>query len=170
MRKVLIAILSGGALLAASNMASAATATSTFTVSATVLKNCLVSSANLGFGNYTPAGGALAASSAVTVRCTKTTPYTVALNAGTTTGGTMAQRLLANGVNTLQYNLYTTVAATTVWGDGTGASVTQAGTGNGVSVASAQTLTVFGALPDSTTNQDAPPGAYADTITVTVTY
>jgi spore coat protein U-like protein len=170
MRKILIATLSSAAMFAVAGTASALTATSTFNVTATVLKNCLVSSADLGFGNYTPAAGAKASTSAITVRCTKTTPYTVALNAGTTVGGTMAQRLLANGANTLQYNLYTTVAATTVWGDGTGASVTQAGTGNGVSVASAQTLTVFGALPDSTTNQDAPPGAYADIITVTVTY
>ncbi len=170
MRKVLIATLSSGALLAASSIASAATVTSTFNVTATVLKNCLVSSANLGFGNYTPNTGALSGSSTVTVRCTRTTPYTVALNAGTTAGGTFAQRLLANGADTLQYNLYTTAGFATVWGDGSGGTGTVAGTGNGVSVASAQTLTVHGSLPDSATNQDAPPGAYADTITVTVTY
>jgi len=169
MRKVLIATLSSGALLAA-GFASAATVTSTFNVSATVLKNCLVSSANLGFGNYTPNTGALTGSSAITVRCTRTTPYTVSLNAGTTTGGTLTQRLLANGANTLQYNLFTTAGMTTIWGDGTGGTGTVAGTGNGVSLASAQTLTVHGSLPDSTANQDAPPGAYADTITVTVTY
>jgi spore coat protein U-like protein len=167
MRKVVLATLSG---LMVAGAASAATVSSTFNVTATVLKNCLVSSANLGFGNYTPNTGALSGTAAVTVRCTKTTPYTVALNAGTTTGGTLAQRLLANGANTLQYNLYTTAGFTTVWGDGTGGSATVGGTGNGVSVASAQTLTVHGSLPDSATNQDAPPGSYADTITVTVTY
>jgi len=170
MRKVLIATLSSGALLAAAGIASAATTTSTFNVTATVLKNCLVSSANLGFGSYTPNTGALTGSSSVTVRCTKTTPYTVALNAGTTAGGTLAQRLLANGANTLEYNLYTTAGLTTIWGDGTGGTGTVAGTGNGVSIGSAQTLTVHGSLPDNAVNQDAPPGSYADTITVTVTY
>jgi spore coat protein U-like protein len=170
MRKVFIATLSGAALLAAASTATAAIATSTFNVTATVLKNCLVSSADLAFGNYTPNTGALAGSSAITVRCTKTTPYTVSLNAGTTAGGALAQRLLANGANTLQYNLFTSAALTTIFGDGTGGTGTIAGTGNGVAAASAQTVTVFGSLPDNTTNQNATPGAYTDQITVTVTY
>jgi spore coat protein U-like protein len=170
MRKVLVAMISGAALMSVAGVASALTATNTFDVKATVLKNCLVSGADLLFGNYTPGNGALANSSAITVRCTKTTPYTVSLNAGTTSGATLTQRLLANGANTLQYNLYTTVAATTVFGDGTSSTGTIAGTGNGVALASAQTVTVFGQLPDNAANQDAAPGAYADTITVTVTY
>jgi len=168
MRKVLIATLTSGVVFAGA--ATAATTTSTFNVTATVLKNCLVSSANLAFGNYTPNTGALTGSSNVTVRCTKTTPYTVSLNAGTTAGGTLAQRLLANGADTLQYNLFTTAALTTIWGDGTGGTGTIAGTGNGVSAGSAITHTVHGQLPDNATNQDAPPGSYSDTITVTVTY
>jgi spore coat protein U-like protein len=80
----------------------------------------------------------------------------------------LAQRLMASGVNTLQYNLFTTVGATTIFGDGTGGTGTGSGTGAGV--ATAQNLTVFGQLPDSATNQAAVPGAYADTITLTVTY
>ncbi len=171
MRKVLFATLSSGALLATAGIASAASpATSTFNVTATVLKNCLVSSPDLAFGNYTPNTGALTGSTAVSVRCTKTTPYTVSLNAGTTAGGTLAQRLMASGANSLQYNLYTTAGLTTVFGDGTGGTGTIAGTGNGVAIASAQTVNVYGSLPDNATNQNAPPGAYADQITVTVTY
>jgi len=172
MRKVLIATLSSGVLMAAAGTAVAATATNTFNVTATVNKNCLVSGANLDFGAYTPGGGARTANSAITVRCTKTTPYTVSLNAGTSVGGTLAQRLLANGANTLQYNLYTTAGLATIWGDGTGGTGTIGGTGNGVSVVSAQTLTVYGQLPDNTTNQDVVPaaGSFADQITVTVTY
>jgi spore coat protein U-like protein len=102
------------------------------------------------------------------VYCTKSTPFTVALNAGTTAGGTVGQRLMANGANTLEYNLYTTGTWTTVFGDGTLSSVTQAGAGNGV--ATANPFTVYGQLPDSTNNQAAVPGAYTDTITVTVSY
>ncbi len=88
-----------------------------------------------------------------------------------TGGGTFAQRLLSgNGANTLQYNLYTTVAAATIWGDGTLGTGTRRGMGAGMSVANAQTHTVFGELPDNAFNQGAPSGNYSDTITVTVTY
>ena len=166
-----IACLSAGVLLASAGAAQAATATTTFTVSATLLKNCTVSTATgVVFGNYTPGTGNVAANNTVAVKCTKNTAFTVALNKGTTTGGTIAQRLMTDGAagDTLQYNLYTTAAFTTVWGDGTGASVTQAGTGTGM--ATAVNFTAFGQLPDNATNQAAPPNGYTDTITVTVTY
>ena len=166
-----IACLSAGVLLASAGAAQAATATTTFTVSATVLKNCTVTATNLAFGNYTPGSGVSpAANSTVAVKCTKNTAFTVALDKGTTTGGTIAQRLMTDGAagDTLQYNLYTTAGFTTVWGDGTGSSVTQAGTGTGM--ATAVNFTAFGQLPDNATNQAAPPNGYTDTITVTVTY
>jgi spore coat protein U-like protein len=176
MRNVLTALLTTGALLGAAGSASAATATATFQVSATVAKNCTVSATNLGFGTYTQGAGAVNATSTVTVGCTHKTGYTVALNGGTTALGTVAQRLMTDGVAgdpTLQYNLYTTVADATVWGDGTGSSVTQAGTGAGVLTPT--NFTVFGNLPDNANNQTAnTSGAlgttYTDTITVTVTY
>ena len=167
MRRVLIATAAGAALLAGGS-ALAVNTTTTFQVSATVLKACSVSATALSFGNYTPAAGAATGSSTVNVLCTKTTPFTVALNGGTTAGGTVAQRLLANGANTLQYNLFTTNAYATVFGDGTGTSVTQAGAGLGLGTA--VPFTVYGQLPDNVTNQGAVPGAYTDTITVTVAY
>lgn len=169
MRNV-IASIAGGVLLTAAGAASAANpATSTFAVSATVLKNCTVSATALAFGNYTPTSGALAGTSTVSVNCTKNSGFTVSLTKGTTAGGTIAQRLMSNGAgDTLQYNLYTTASYATVWGDGTGSSVTQAGTGAGM--ASAQTLTVYGQLPDIAANQAVPPNAYSDTITVSVAY
>jgi spore coat protein U-like protein len=166
MRKFLTATLAAGAMTA--GVANAATTTTTFAVTATVQSTCSATATALPFGNYTPGAGALANSSTISVKCTKNTPYTVALNAGTTTGGTLGQRLMASGANTLQYNLYTSAALTTVFGDGTGTTGTGAGTGAGV--ATANNLTVFGQLPDSATNQAAVPGSYSDTITVTVTY
>ena len=148
--------------------ANSATTTTTFAVTATVQSTCSATATALAFPAYTPGGGAKVGTSTVNVKCTKNTPYTVALNAGTTAGTTFAQRLLASGANSLQYNLYTSTAYTVIMGDGTGASVTTAGTGAGVATANA--LTVYGQLPDSATNQAAVPGNYADTITVTVTY
>jgi spore coat protein U-like protein len=166
MRKILAASIATS-LLAAAGGANAATTSTSFGVSATVLKTCTVSATPLSFGNYTPGAGALAVSTPISVRCTKSTPFTVALNAGTTSGGTITQRLMTNGTDSLQYNLYTTAALATVFGDGT-TGATSAGTGTGL--ANAIAVTVFGNLPDNAANQSVSTGAYSDTINVTVTY
>jgi spore coat protein U-like protein len=165
MRKIMTIALAAMALVSAA--ANAATATTTFAVTATVLKTCSASANALAFGSYTPGSGAVAGTTTVSIKCTNGTAFTVALNGGSTASGTIAQRLMANGTNTLQYNLYTTSGYGTIWGDGTTGS-TQAGTGAGV--ATANTLTVYGQLPDSATNQSAVTGSYTDTVTVTVTY
>jgi spore coat protein U-like protein len=168
MRNVLTALLATGALLGAAGGASAANpATTTFTVMATVLKNCTVSAANLNFGNYTPTGGALAVNTTVSVSCTLNTSFNTELTAGTTTGATIAQRLLTNGTQTLQYNLYTTAGFATPWGTTIGTN-TVAGTGAGMGTPVVQT--VYGQLVDSAANQAVPPGSYTDTITVDVAY
>jgi spore coat protein U-like protein len=168
MHKSWLAIVTATTLAAGTAHAANPTVTTTFKVAATVQPNCTTSATGLGFGTYTPGNGALAASSNITVNCTKSTAYTIALNPGSTTGDSFAQRLMASGANTLRYNLYTTAAFATVWGDGTGATATQAGTGAGMGTAS--TYKVYGQLPDSAVNQAAVPGSYTDTITVTVTY
>lgn len=142
----------------------AATATTTFQVTATVLSVCTVSATNLAFGNYDASSGTPNdASSTVTTTCSNSTAYTVALNAGTGSGATVAMRRMTNGANTLNYSMYTTAGRTTVWGDGTLSTVTQAATGNG----SGQALTVFGRIP---TGQYVTAGNYTDTVTATVTY
>ena len=170
MIKSLCATVAAASMLVATGSAQAASTTTTFNVTANVLANCSVSANALNFGSYTPASGALTGSSTIQVRCTRNTGYTVALNAGSTSGGSIAQRLMkhASTTDTLEYNLYTTAALTTLFGDGTGGSATTAGTGSGMG--SATSVTVYGSLPDSATNQDAPTGSYSDTITVTVTY
>jgi len=156
-----------GTLLIASGTAGAATKTTTFGVSAVVNPNCLVSAQPLAFGGY-DGTAAKTGTSDITVRCSAGTTYSVGLSSG---GGTFAQRLLSgSGVNKLQYNLFTTVGATTIWGDGTNSTSTVPGTGAGMAAASTQTHTVFGQLPDNAFNQGAPSGNYTDTITVTVTY
>jgi len=169
MRKFLILTAVAAATAAASSSVGAATTNATFTVSATVNATCSATAGNLTFPAYTPAAGAQTATSAISVKCTNKTAFTVALNAGTTTGTTMAQRLLNDGAgDTLQYNLYTSTTHNTVLGDGTNGSQQGGGTGTGVNNAIA--VNVYGQLPDSTTNQAAVPGNYSDTITVTVTY
>ncbi len=65
----------------------------------------------------------------------------------------------------LNYNLYTTAARDTIWGDGTTPTVTQTYT-----TSSGIALTTFTAYGSITAGQFATPGLYTDGITVTVTY
>jgi spore coat protein U-like protein len=166
MRKIQAMMLILGA--AGAELTQAASTTTTFAVTSTVQATCSATATTLAFGAYTPGAGTVTNNSTISVKCTKNTPYTVALNGGSTAGGTVAQRLMASGANHLQYNLYTAASLATVFGDGSGSSQTETGTGAGV--ATANTLTVYGQLPDNATNQAAVPGSYSDTITVTVSY
>lgn len=139
----------------------AATATTTFAVSATVQATCLVSATPMAFGTYT--GVSATATSTVSVTCTNTTPYNVGLNAGTATGATVTTRKMTGpGSAVLAYSLSSDAAHSVNWGQTVGTD-TVAGTGNG----SAQALTVYGQVA---AGQYVAPGAYADTITATVSY
>ncbi|MDE2149376.1 MAG: spore coat protein U domain-containing protein [Gammaproteobacteria bacterium] len=146
----------------------AATATSQFQVTATVVKNCKVSASDLAFGNYDPLSAtALAQTTTVSVTCTKGTAFATALDQGTTTGATFANRLMTDGAagDTLTYNLFTDAAHTTIWGDGTASTSTVAGTGTGPLLPVTQT--VYGQV---SAQQNAPANSYSDTIHVTVTF
>jgi spore coat protein U-like protein len=144
-----------------SMVAQANPATTTFGVSATVLKDCVVSATALGFGNYT--GALVNASSTVTVTCTSGTTYTVGLNQGLATGALVTTRQMAitQPAGALNYSLLTGSYTGTNWGNTSGSWVS--GTGN----AAPQPLTVYGVIP---AGQYVTPGSYTDTITATVTY
>jgi spore coat protein U-like protein len=139
----------------------AATATTTFSVTATVQSTCLVSATALAFGTYT--GAVATSTSAVSVTCTNTTPYNVGLSAGLATGATVTTRSMVGPASALLgYGLFQNAGHTTNWGQTIGTD-TVTGTGNGA----AQPITVYGQVPAA---QYVAPGAYADTITATVTY
>ena len=141
--------------------AGAATATSSLAVSATVTSTCMVSATSLGFGSYS--GLVAPASSTVSVTCTNTTPYNVGLSAGLGAGATVTSRKMTGPASALlAYGLFRDTGHTVGWG-GTAGTDTVAGTGNGAT----QPITVYGQIP---TAQYVVPGAYADTITVTVSY
>lgn len=164
MKTKLLGFVCAAALVAMPAVGVAATATTTFQVTATVLSVCTVAATNLAFGNYDASSGAPNDnSSTVTVTCSNGSAYTVALDAGTGSGATVAVRRMTNGGNTLDYSMYTTAGRVTVWGDGTLSTVTQAGTGNGAG----QGFTVYGRIP---TGQFVTAGNYSDTVTATVTY
>jgi spore coat protein U-like protein len=161
---LIIGILCSTALLRCCP-ADATTTTNTFTVQAVINASCNVTATTLNFGTYDPTSAtALAGSSTVSVFCTSGTPYTAALNVGSG-GGSFTTRTIANGSNTLNYNLFRDSAYAQVWGDGSGSTFTVAGTGSGLLTAS--NITVYGQIPIA---QDKPAGSYSSTVTVTVTY
>jgi spore coat protein U-like protein len=99
----------------------------------------------------------------MTATCTGSTPYNVGLNAGTATGATVTTRSMTGPAGALLgYKLFTNSGHTTNWGNTVGTN-TEAGIGTGL----AQSLTVFGQIP---AGQSVTPGAYSDTIIVTLTY
>jgi spore coat protein U-like protein len=142
--------------------ARAATATTSFTVTATVLASCAVSATNMAFGTYTPSA-ASPATSTITVTCTNGTTYGVLLDGGQAASMT-ARKMKDSASDLLPYGLYTTSGYTTVWGDGTGTTGKNTGTGNGA----AQPYTVYGNITAG--QYVAPSTSYTDTINVTVSY
>jgi len=167
MRSSLLTPVAAGVLLALAGTAQGATKTTTFQVSATVSKNCVMSAAAMNLGTFDGTND-LTASSNITVNCTAGTPFTVDLDKGS--APSYVTRTLKSGADTLNYNLYTTNTYTNIWGDTTGGTARGSGTGAGMTAAQAQTLTVFGRLRAVDNTQSFGAGTYTDTITATITY
>ena len=145
------------------SMVRAATVTTTFQVSATVLGSCAVSATSLAFGNYDQAAVTpLDATNTVTVNCTIGTVYNIGLGAGGGTGATVDIRKMSTGANTLDYTIYKETGRTTVWGNTVST--------NTISATALVTPTVHTAYGRVSTGQNVPAGTYTDTITVTVNY
>jgi spore coat protein U-like protein len=167
-RNLILTSIAG--LLTASNAFAGATPqTTTFLVSATVGKSCLVTATALAFGTYDQlAATNTTGTSTVNLQCTNGTVATMALSGGVY--GTLAQRKMKDSVsaNLLNYQLYTTTGNTAVWGDGTGTTVTQAYTS--ASPVTVQPFTVNGTIPLGQNVLSSTSNTYQDTITVTVTF
>ena len=161
-------VVTAALLLGAMASGHASTRSSSTLVSATVVRTCSVRAQALAFGRYTPAAGAVNATSTLSVGCTRGTAFEVSISAGKGPGATVASRAMVNASGALAYNLYSSAAHTSIVGDGTHGTVRLTGAGTGV--ASPRRLTVYGVLPDSAANKVARPGAYSDTLTVSVFY
>jgi spore coat protein U-like protein len=159
-----------GAAIAAAGLcvatpAFAATVGSTLNTNATVTANCTVSTSPLAFGNVDSTSASdVDATGGLSITCTNGSGWTASAGVG---GGPLASygnRKMTSGANVLNYNIYTTAARATVWGDGTGTTGTISGTGSG----SAQAVTVYGRVAGG--QNSVPIGSYADVVAVTVTY
>jgi spore coat protein U-like protein len=142
--------------------------TSSFTLTSTanVTDDCGVTATTINFGvGVGVLTSPITANGTITATCTNGgTNYTIALNKGTTTGGSLSDRQMAgSGSAVVHYQLYDNSSYTTIWGDGTSGTGTQGGTATGTSLA----FTVYGRVQAQTTPA---PNTYSDTVMVTVSY
>jgi spore coat protein U-like protein len=160
--RTLSAALLATGLLAIS--AASAAVTDTFDVKITITNECNISTApsDIDFGsNSSQASADIAATGSFAVNCTPEAAYTMGLDGGG--AGDVNAREMTNGTETIGYQLYQEAGHTTVWGF-VGAD-RLGGTGTGSPV----THTVYGLVPFGA-NLNVPAGAYADTITLDVTF
>ena len=147
---LLCALLAGGLALGAPNTSHAA--------------SCQVSATAVRFGNYDPLSAVPRNRVGhLTVNCHGAGTFVAALSTGRS--GSYTPRYMLSGTSTdqLDYSLYTNVARTTIWGDGTGGTqtVSQAFNNNRTRLA------VYAQVP---AQQNVTPGTYTDNITATVTF
>ncbi|HEY5310453.1 MAG TPA: spore coat protein U domain-containing protein [Casimicrobiaceae bacterium] len=150
-----------------------------FAASAEAVHTCTVGIGNLSFGAYT--GTQTTSSATMTITCTLSSGLVdnIAFTATLSTGaGSYTQRLLTHvgaPPDTLPYNLYLGsvpgILNTSVWGDGSGATITASGTMQLIVIfapSRTQTYTVAGAMAAVATLPTA--GTYQDLVNGTVTY
>jgi spore coat protein U domain-containing protein, fimbrial subunit CupE1/2/3/6 len=133
-----------------------------FTVTATHVAVCRITTATVDFGTKGVLSTNTDAAGTITPTCSATTPYTISLNGGNSGASNPTLRKMANGVVQITYGLYRDAARTLGWGSTVGTD-TVAGTGSGLG----QALTVYGRVPVQTTPA---PATYTDTVIATVTY
>lgn len=155
-------------VLLATAPAFAASATSNFSVTATVTNNCTITTAAISFGSYDPVvvnvATPLDATGSVTVTCTKGATTTIGLNTGNNgPNATGTTRAMKAGTSYLSYEIYQETGRTTVWGNTGSALLTPAAAPD----KNPRSFTTYGRIPGG---QDQPSGAYTDSATATVNF
>jgi spore coat protein U-like protein len=88
--------------------------------------------------------------------------YVATLSTGS--ANVYSPRQMSSGSNRLDYNLYTDLTYTTIWGSGSGGTSSVSSTNNG---ASTTTHFIYGKM---IAGQDAAVGTYSDSIIITITF
>ncbi len=138
------------------------------------VETCTVAAQTHAFGAYNTVN-AKATTSSITLTCSKSGnpafafTYSIALSSGP---GSYASRQMTGTGDILTYNLYTTLAHTTIWGNGTAGTAVVNGSlilPNGLGQSGSKIETVYGLIGAP---QTILPSVYltATPITVTVTY
>jgi spore coat protein U-like protein len=155
-------VASDGRALAASSDAK------NFQVKAAVVANCVISAADINFGNYDPLSStALTSNGQVTVQCTKGASVSIGLSGGANLSSPFNQMKSASTGSALQYQLFQDSGMTTQWSDslpsGSGSLMSLT-----VSTLSPTPYTIYGRIPAGQSASVA--GDYVDTVTATVNF
>ena len=144
----------------------AQTATASLTVSASVTKNCTISTTPVNFGSYDPvaanATAPLDGVGTIVVTCTKGAAAKVGLNPGSNAEGT-SRRMSQGAAEYLAYEIYKDTTHSTVWGDSLDTALDIPAAPN----RNPRTFTAYGRIAAA---QDATVGNYTDTIVATVNF
>jgi spore coat protein U-like protein len=138
-----------------------------FTVSATISKDCTVTAGpTIDLGSVSADQTNISASNAMTVSCTRTTPYFIGLapSNGNTTGAGLMSGTVGN-TDQVPYQLYSNSGLSAIWGN----TATESSVGNGVAgtgTGLAQNHTVWVKVNSADYTAD----TYQDTVTIWVNY
>jgi len=144
----------------ASIAATTATAATTLLVMMTISGGCTV---NTTASNMQLLPSVTAMTGMLNIACNHPTPYNVGLGPGGGAGATtMARWMTGPGGALARYGLFQDAALTANFGSTVGADTVP-----GIGSAAAQTITVYGKIPDPASLNA---GAYVDVVTVTVTF
>jgi len=131
---------------------------------------CTLGVTNVAFGTYSSANLApLDATGNIGISCDgiagQSISYTVAINTGSS--GSFVSRKMIYGPYALNYNFYLNAAHTTIWGDGNvGTGILTDGYAS-IAGTNVKNYAVYGRIP---AGQPVAPGAYNDSLVVTLTY
>lgn len=167
MRRILLVLVGIVVFSAAARSAlEAQSSTASLQISASVSKNCTITTAPVNFGAYDPvaanATNNLDGIGTVTVTCTKGATAKIALDDGGNAQGN-TRRMAQSGKEFLTYELYKNTQRTDIWGDGNNDSLDTGAAPN----RNPRTFTVYGRVPSA---QDATVGNYTDTVVATVNF
>ena len=141
-----------------------------FATTADAAVSCGISTTGVAFGSYDPILGQNRDTSAtISVSCTgnagDAVNYSLLLSAG---DGTFSSRAMAGSAVPLQYNLYTDIARSQIWGDGTSGTMVVSDSYSLSTSPTVRNYTVYGRIPSGETGLTA--AAYSDTIVISLNY
>ncbi|WP_171910157.1 Csu type fimbrial protein [Rickettsiella grylli] len=132
--------------------------------------SCSVGTQAVAFGSYvTTSPTPKTANGNVAVTCSALVIYSASyiIRLAKGNSATYTPRFMNSlGVH-LNYNLYTTAAFTSIWGDATGGTVSVSDSYTSIGLSTTRNYTVFGRVPAL---QPVGPGTYTDSVLVSVTY
>ena len=160
-----VALTAVALVLGATAPALAQTATANLSVTATVTKNCSITTTPVAFGSYDPivtnAASPLDGTGTVVVTCTKGAGTRIDLGLGSNATG--STRRMLGGTDLLTYELYTDTGRSTVWGSGAGAGQSIPAAPN----KNPRTFMVYGRVA---AGQDVGAASYSDTVVATINF